>query len=122
MWDLFLIDPDFAKRFFVAFDREFADSFGDYTLIRDVARSEPTINDIPDGPHLGPYSSAGTILSVSVFRALGHDREADGLLRSFDTLFIAPSPYASHPDWLFGGSLLLDVLRLWAEVVVPDDA
>lgn len=119
LWDLYDIDPDLAKKFFVSFEREFTDSWGKYTLVRDVSRSEKKINDIFDGPKLGPYSSSATILSVPIFRALSGYDESDGLLRSFDALLIAPSLETNAPDWLFWGSLLLDVLRLWAEVAKP---
>jgi len=70
LWDLYDIDPELTKKFFVSFNHEFSDSWRDYTLIRDVSRAEQKINDVFDGPKLGPYSSSATILSVPIVRIL----------------------------------------------------
>lgn len=62
LWDLYDIDPVLARKWFQTFKKEFFDMHGSYGFVRDVPRAEKKINDVFDGPKLGPYSSSATIL------------------------------------------------------------
>jgi hypothetical protein len=107
-----LMDADFAREQADAFDRAYASTFLGMPVMLEVPAGQSLVNRVATGPVIFGASSAGTLLGLAAYDAMGESERAKALERTVRAAFFYDRESGSI---CFGVSTLLESTLYWAE-------